>query len=79
MDASVEVFNGSSWVTVYSVTPSVLVTDQTWTLVSYDVTPHKNANFQVRFGYTVLGTVSTYTCGGWNIDDVRLMPGQNCP
>jgi hypothetical protein len=49
-----------------------------WTKVTYDVTAHKNAFFRVRFGYMVLDDTA-YTCGGWNVDDIRLVPAQNCP
>jgi hypothetical protein len=80
MDSSVQVFNGSTWVTLYSVPPmGPIVADMAWTKVTYNVTAYKNAFFRVRFGYTVLDYTMVFTCGGWNIDDIRLVPAQNCP
>src|SRR6185503_12368979 len=42
MDSKVEVWDGSMWVLLYSMTPNVLVEDMAWTLESYDVTAYKN-------------------------------------
>jgi hypothetical protein len=79
MDSTVEVYNGSSWVTIFSVPPGgPEITDFAWTKFSYDVTAHKNANFRVRFGWSV-GEAGVFDVTSWNIDDLRLVANQNCP
>jgi hypothetical protein len=45
-DAKVQVWNGSSWVTIWSDTNSTLQTHHSW-----DVTAYANADFKVRFSY----------------------------
>jgi len=80
MDASVEVYDGARWVTLYAVPFSgPPVKESAWTRAAYDVTPYKNAAFKVRFGYAVYNAEGAYFVGSWNIDDVRLVPGQSCP
>ncbi|HTQ45087.1 MAG TPA: hypothetical protein VMI75_20145, partial [Polyangiaceae bacterium] len=73
MTSTVDVFDGSTWVNVYS-NPNGsagIVTDSAWTRVTFDVTAHKNAAFRVRFGYSILdGGVYAMSC--WNVDDVML-------
>lgn len=63
----VEVYNGSSWVTLY--TSSGAVSDSSWQTVSYDITAYKSASTRVRFSYT--GS-SLAKVSGWNIDDVTV-------
>jgi hypothetical protein len=78
MDSTVEVYNGSSWVTIFAMTPGVAIYDAGWTRESYDVTPYKNNNFQIRWGWRVLQP-GVVLVSGWNIDDVRLIPADSCP
>jgi len=78
MNSTVEVYNGVSWVTVFTMTAGVAVQDAAWTRLQYDVTASKNANFQVRWGYSI-GQAGVYDSSGWNVDDVRLMAAMNCP
>jgi len=73
MTSTVDVFDGSTWVNVYSnpTGSAGIVTDSAWTKVTFDVTAHKNAAFRVRFGYSILdGGVYAMSC--WNVDDVML-------
>jgi hypothetical protein len=87
MDANVQVFHtaSASWVTLFSIPlGGPAPTDNTaanpgWVRYTYDVTAYKGASFQVRFGYNVMNAVSAYTAGGWNIDDLRLIPDMSCP
>lgn len=73
-DSTIDVWNGSSWVTIFSVPSNgPHVAETMWTKVSYDVTAYKNAAFQVRFGHSVTGAAA-YTVGSWNIDDLRVAP-----
>ncbi|MBK8257206.1 MAG: putative metal-binding motif-containing protein [Polyangiaceae bacterium] len=71
MSSTVEVYTGSKWVTVWH-TPADGVADAQWTRQVLDVTPFKNATFQVRFGVQVISG-GAYQVSSWNIDDVRLV------
>lgn len=79
MTSTVDVFDGSSWVNVYSnaTGSSGIVTDSAWTRITYDVTAHKNAAFRVRFGYAVVDA-GVYAMSCWNVDDVMLSSAA-CP
>ncbi len=61
----VELFNGSSWVALY--TSSGAVSDSSWQTMNYNITAYKAANNQLRFSYS--GS-SNNKVSGWNIDDV---------
>lgn len=83
MNATVEAYNGSTWTTLFVSPNSIAIQENTaanpgWQRFQYDVTSFKNAAFRVRFGYSV-GSTSGYTAGGWNLDDVRLVPAITCP
>jgi len=69
--ASVEVYDGSSWVEIWhNGSSSMYETD--WSLQEYDVAAYANynANFQVRF---TLGPSDSSVNGcGWNIDDLQV-------
>ena len=65
--ALVQVYDGSTWVSLWE--SSRAVTDDSWIPVSYDLTPYKNANMRIRFGWSGSGT---RLVSGWNIDDVRV-------
>jgi len=71
MQNIVQVFDGTSWVTLWESGSSPGVTDAAWTLVTYDLTSHKNANMQIRFGF-VIGSTGVFTVSSWNIDDVTI-------
>jgi hypothetical protein len=73
MTSTVDVFDGSSWVNLYSnpTGSAGIVTDSAWMKVSYDVTAHKNAAFRVRFGYAIVDA-GVYAMSCWNVDDVML-------
>jgi hypothetical protein len=76
MVSTVDVYDGSAWVNVYT-NSMPLVTDSEWMPEDYDVTPQRNAAFQVRFGYAVTST-SVYAMSCWNVDDVTLSSA-SCP
>jgi hypothetical protein len=79
MTSTVDVFDGSAWVNVYTNPSGVgnIVADAAWTRVEYDVTAYKNAAFRVRFGYAVTST-SVYAMSCWNVDDVTVST-VSCP
>jgi hypothetical protein len=67
---TVEVYNGSSWVAVWTQpSDATFITDSAWTRLYYDLTTYKNANMRVRFGFSV-GSTSAISMTGWNLDDV---------
>jgi hypothetical protein len=71
---TIDVFNGSTWVNLYTGASSVFNYATTWTRFTYDVTPYKNPAFQIRFGHAV-GSAGVIAMGGWNIDDLTLSNG----
>lgn len=74
MENRVEVFDGSSWVTLFVTGGPPVTDDSSWIPQSFDITPYANANLQVRFGFTI-GQGGVYTCSGWNVDDVAILSG----
>jgi hypothetical protein len=75
MQNSIDVWDGSAWVNVWTSPDFRLFFDFDWTKQAYEITQHKNAALRVRFGYTIL--TDTFPVSGWNIDDVRLL-NQSC-
>ncbi len=67
----IEVYDGATWQTVWVTGSSPGVQDAAWFKHSLDVTAYKNANFQMRWGYTI-GSSGVYTVSSWNVDDVSL-------
>jgi hypothetical protein len=78
MNSTIEVYNGTIWTTIFTMASGVAINDAAWTRLQYDVTAYKNANFRVRWGYSI-GQAGAFDSSGWNVDDVRLMPAMNCP
>src|SRR5262249_55663675 len=77
MDSTVEVFNGTAWVKIFSMAQGMGINDAEWVHESYDVTPYKHKLFQIRWGWEVhqLGVANV---AGWNVDDVQLVPDATC-
>jgi hypothetical protein len=71
MTSTVDVYDGTRWVNLYSNPSTAIVSDSAWTRESYDVTMYKNASFRVRFGYAIVGA-SVYAMSCWNVDDVSI-------
>jgi hypothetical protein len=80
-NSTIEVFNGSSWVTIFTMTPDPgpEITDNAWMKQAYDVTAHKNASFRVRFSWSITNATEVFDYTNWNIDDLRIMPVAGCP
>lgn len=70
----VEIYNGSSWVALY--TSSGTVSENSWKTETYDITAYKSANTRLRFSYT---GASNNRVSGWNIDDVSVVGTQLVP
>ena len=71
MDNHIDVFNGSSWVNIWASGPSPGIQDAAWTKVSHDLTLHKNAAMQIRFGFNI-NSSGVFTVSSWNVDDVVI-------
>ena len=79
MQNTVEVFNGSTWVTVWATGNPPPVYDNAWVGMQHDVTAYKNPNFRVRFGYRI-GSSGVWSVSSWNIDNFSLLiPAPNQP
>jgi hypothetical protein len=66
-----QVYNGSSWVTLFANSPTV--TDESaWSQWTYNISAYANnrSNFQFRFGIGTTDVSVTYC--GWNIDDILI-------
>jgi hypothetical protein len=68
----VSVYNGTSWVILWQTGGFPNITDSVWTKVNFDISAHKNAAFQIRFGYSIGNAASVYTISQWNLDDVKI-------
>jgi Ca2+-binding RTX toxin-like protein len=75
MQNTIEIFNGSSWVPLYTTGSSPGVQDTTWGQQSFDITAYKNADTQIRFGFKI-GNGGVYTVSSWNIDDFKVYSNQ---
>ncbi|MBE5232354.1 MAG: hypothetical protein INR81_26050, partial [Microcystis aeruginosa PMC 728.11] len=71
MQNTVEIFNGSSWVNLWSSGASPGVQDNAWTPQQFDISAHKSALTQIRFGFNV-GNTGVWTVSSWNLDDVKI-------
>ncbi|MCA2506080.1 S8 family serine peptidase [Microcystis sp. M62BS1] len=71
MQNTVEIFNGSSWVNLWSSGASPEVQDNAWTPQQFDISAYKSASTQIRFGFNV-GSSDVYTVSSWNLDDVKI-------
>jgi hypothetical protein len=71
MNSTIDVWNGASWVNIFTMTAGVGIMDGAWTSQTYNITPYINANFQVRFGHNI-GQAGAFIRGGWNIDDITI-------
>ena len=69
----IEVFNGVSWVQIWSGPAGTFIDDMEWNNFTYDISGAAlgNANFQVRFGFNV-GSSGVISMTGWNLDDITI-------
>jgi hypothetical protein len=79
MNNSVEVFDGSQWVTLWSGPPSSEdpLAENAWSHYAYNVTAYRNPYFRVRFGY-IVENATAYAVGSWNVDDIRIANTLSC-
>ncbi|WP_061433280.1 S8 family serine peptidase, partial [Microcystis aeruginosa] len=71
MQNTVEIFNGSSWVNLWSSGASPGVQDNAWTPQQFNISAHKSASTRIRFGFNV-GSSGVFTVSSWNLDDVKI-------
>ncbi|MDC0723464.1 hypothetical protein [Nannocystis bainbridge] len=77
MKNTLSVYNGTNWVVLWE-TLATGTYDTEWKFFSYNVTPHKNADFRARWCFNV-GSTLVYLVGSWNVDDVRVGPAACTP
>jgi len=71
MTNAIEVFNGAAWVSIWQTAGSPGINDTSWQYQEFDVTPHANPLFRVRFGYKI-NDLGVYQVASWNLDDVNI-------
>lgn len=71
MQNAVEVWDGSTWVTVWSSGEGPGIQDATWVAHAYDVSAYVSNAFQVRIGHRI-ESGGAYNCSSWNVDDLTL-------
>jgi hypothetical protein len=71
MTSTVDVYDGTNWVNLYTNASDSLTTDSSWRREEYDVTRYAGPTFQVRFGYAVVSD-SVYAMSCWNVDDLTV-------
>jgi len=76
---TVEVYNGTDWVTIWSGPPSnAIIAENSWRRSVFDVTAYRNPDFAIRFGYDVLNG-EAQSVSSWNVDDVLVANAPSCP
>jgi hypothetical protein len=78
MASKVDVFNGNSWVNLFTSGGYPGVQDSSWTLQNFNISSYSNASLQVRFGYNITSG-SVFTVSSWNIDDIEISSTQSAP
>ncbi|MBD2144597.1 S8 family serine peptidase [Sphaerospermopsis sp. FACHB-1194] len=71
MQNTVDIYNGSSWVNLWSSGGSPGVQDNSWNLNTFNISAYKSASTQIRFGFNV-GSTGVFTVSSWNIDDFKI-------
>ena len=71
MQNTVDIFNGSSWVNLWSSGGSPAVQDNAWTPQQFNISAYKSASTQIRFGFNV-GSAGVLTVSSWNVDDIKI-------
>jgi hypothetical protein len=71
----VDVFDGVTWINVFTSGGLAPIADAAWTKIQYNVPASalNKAGVRVRFGYAVAS--GSFVVSSWNIDDIRLLPG----
>jgi hypothetical protein len=72
MSNAVEVYDGNSWQSIWMTGGSPGIQDSTWAFQDFNVTPYSNAQFRVRYGFSI-GSAGVFTVAGWNVDDVTVV------
>ncbi|MBN1314889.1 MAG: hypothetical protein JXA42_05460 [Anaerolineales bacterium] len=71
MQDVLEVYDGSTWQTLWDTYGAPGVQDVGWVGQAFDITPYKNTNMQVRFGFNI-NSPGVYDVSSWNIDDISI-------
>ncbi|MDM3843861.1 MAG: Calx-beta domain-containing protein, partial [Aphanizomenon gracile PMC638.10] len=71
MQNTVDIYNGSSWVNLWSSGAPPAVQDSSWTLNTFNISTYKSASTQIRFGFNI-GSAGVWTVSSWNVDDFKI-------
>jgi hypothetical protein len=72
MSNSIDVFDGTAWVNLWTSGGPPAIFDAQWTKVSHEITAYKNASMRVRFGFLIGNSLGVFTVGSWSVDDVVI-------
>jgi hypothetical protein len=75
MENRIDVWNGTTWVNLWSTGGAPGVTDSAWTHHSFNIGAHANAALKIRFGFDVAG-LNVVIVSSWNVDNVRISNGE---
>lgn len=67
----IQVYNGSSWQTIWQTGSSPGVRDDSWASIQYEITEHKASNLRVRFGFEIAND-NVQRVSSWNLDDIEI-------
>ena len=65
MTNRIEVYDGTTWQTVWETGGQPPVEDASWISQNFDITAYKNAAMQIRFGFTI-GSSQVFIVSSWN-------------
>ncbi|MFN5514092.1 MAG: S8 family serine peptidase [Cyanobacteriota bacterium] len=71
MQNTVDVFDGSSWINLWSSGEEPGVTDNAWMAQTFDISSYKGKSTSVRFGFNI-GSLGEFPVSSWNVDDVKI-------
>jgi hypothetical protein len=73
MDNTVEVFDGQSWVVLWSHDSIAWILDDAWTPMVHDMSAYATDQLRIRFGYSGLNASFALITNSWSLDDVRVV------
>jgi hypothetical protein len=77
MKNTIDVFDGTTWQSVWASGGSPGIKDAAWTQIQHDITAFKSPSMKVRFGFDIMSS-GVFTVSSWNIDDV-IVANAVCP
>lgn len=78
MHNTIDVFNGTSWHTIWKSPAETVIADKTWVRVARDLSKYKSQKFRFRMGFSIPDGNKVLAVGSWNIDDVTIGGSWTC-